>query len=78
MLELHLNLQHYTELCKKRKSIYIGMFATTPFTPPDVSVFTNKSYVASKPTPATPAEGVIDLFHLHQLLQTQNIIISNP
>jgi hypothetical protein len=48
------------------------MFATTP---PDVSVFTNKSYVASKPTPAAPAEGVIDLFHLHPLLHNPNIII---
>jgi hypothetical protein len=52
---------------KKRKSIYIRNVRYN-LSPPEVSVFTNKSYVASKPTPATPAEGVIDLFHLHQLL----------
>jgi hypothetical protein len=57
MLELHLNLQHYTN-CRKKGSIYIRNVHNS-FYPPEVSVFTNKSYVASKPTPATPAEGVI-------------------
>jgi hypothetical protein len=40
------------------------MFATTPL-PPSQCIY-QKSYVASNPTPATPAE-VLDLFHLHQL-----------